>query len=78
MKKYRLKPGVPEFDVVDGAFKGKQYRKGKTYTAIPPEESHRFEPVEKPKPKLVEAPKKTGAKAQDMAAAKGKTEVEKS
>jgi hypothetical protein len=81
MKKYRLKPGVPEFDVVDGEYKGRKFRRGKVYTEIPPEEKHRFEPVEKPKPKLVEPPKKAGATAQNTAQAepaKGKTEDNKS
>jgi len=43
--KYKLKPGVESFDVVDGEFAGKKYRKGKVYDKIPPIEKNKFEEV---------------------------------
>lgn len=46
--KYKLKANVENFDVVDGPFTGKKFRRGKVYRKedIPENEMHRFEMVE--------------------------------
>jgi len=40
---YQLKKGQEAFDMVDGEFAGRKYRKGKVYDAVPPGEKHKFE-----------------------------------
>lgn len=52
--KYKLKPGVESFEVVDGAFAGKKYFRGKVYEKIPPEERGRFEKVEEKQPAVTD------------------------
>ena len=42
---YRLKENIPDFDVVDGPFAGRRYRRGEIYAEIPPTEEDRFEEV---------------------------------
>ena len=39
---YKLKPTVPDFEVVDGPFAGRKYKAGDAYKAVPPEEAHKF------------------------------------
>lgn len=41
--KYKLKPGVESFEVVDGEFAGKKFLRGKVYEKIPQEEAKKFE-----------------------------------
>ena len=41
--KYKLKPGVESFEVVDGEFAGKKFFRGKVYEKIPQEEAKKFE-----------------------------------
>jgi hypothetical protein len=48
---YRLKTGIPDFEVVDGKFAGRKYQRGKLYAEVPPEESKKFERVDEPKQK---------------------------
>jgi len=43
--KYKLKPGVESFEVVDGPFAGKKFLRGKVYEKIPREEKGKFEEV---------------------------------
>lgn len=50
MKQYRLKPGQESFEVVDGPYANKKFKKGQVYTDIPPHELKRFEEVKPPKP----------------------------
>ena len=45
---YRLKPGQETIEIVDGDHAGKRYERGKTYTAIPENEAHRFEDANPP------------------------------
>lgn len=40
---YRLKKGQENFEVVDGAFAGKKFVRGREYDVVPPEEMRRFE-----------------------------------
>ncbi|MEN6623604.1 MAG: hypothetical protein ABFD50_18920 [Smithella sp.] len=44
---YRLKPNIPNFRVTDGPYAGRLYEAGKQYQEedIPPQETHKFEPV---------------------------------
>ena len=39
---YVLKKNIENFEVVDGAFAGKKFERGKSYTEIPPEEKKKF------------------------------------
>jgi hypothetical protein len=50
---YRLKPGVPDFETVDGPMAGRKFEAGKEYDAIPREEADRFEPINAPEPEMV-------------------------
>lgn len=43
--KYELKPGVENFEMVDGPFAGKTFVKGRAYKEIPPSEKNKFQPV---------------------------------
>lgn len=47
--KYKLKPGVESFEVVDGEFAGKKFSRCKVYEKIPQEEKHRFKRLESQK-----------------------------
>ncbi len=40
---YKLKPGQPGIEVVDGPFAGRRYVSDQVYAEIPPGEEHRFE-----------------------------------
>lgn len=42
---YRLKKGVESFEVVDGKYAGRKYKRGKPYADIPPEEKKKFETI---------------------------------
>jgi hypothetical protein len=42
---FKLKEGIEDFQVVDGAFEGRKFRKGFLYAEIPPEEAKKFEEV---------------------------------
>jgi hypothetical protein len=42
---YKLKTGIEDFQVVDGAFAGRKFRKGFLYAEIPPEEAQKFDEV---------------------------------
>jgi hypothetical protein len=42
---YKLNPNVPDFDLTDGPFAGRQYRAGEIYTEVPPAEKDKFEEV---------------------------------
>ncbi len=55
---YRLKKGVAEFDVVDGPFAGRGYRRGRVYAQaeLPPREAHKFETIEAAEAAPTEAP----------------------
>lgn len=56
---YRLKKGVAEFDVVDGPFAGRGYRRGRLYERIPPGEAHKFEKADVEAAPASEAPAET-------------------
>lgn len=55
--KLKLKANVENFEVVDGPFAGRRFKRGKIYTTVPNNEKHKFEevkpakPIEKPSPK---------------------------
>jgi len=73
--KYKLKKNVENFDVVDGPFAGREYRRGKVYDEkdIPPGEKRKFEPVPEPKADLPArsaqaGSSKSGAKKEDKKA----------
>ena len=38
MTQYKLKKGIENFEVVDGAFAGRKFVRGKVYGEVPPEE----------------------------------------
>jgi|GEM_PF-4134091 len=44
---WKMKPGEPNIDIVDGPFAGRQFRAGEKYDEIPPGEQGRFEIVGK-------------------------------
>ena len=58
---YKLKEGIEDFQVVDGAFEGRKFKKGFLYAEIPPEETQKFEEVaeEAQSPKTKSATKKS-------------------
>ncbi len=71
--KYRLKTGVADFTVVDGAFEGRSYKAGETYEDIPPQEKHKFEAIVDPAPETTVSPKqKSGKTAADTEGGKDK------
>ncbi len=39
---YKLKPNVPDFEIVDGPFAGRKYKAGETYKEVPPGEKNKF------------------------------------
>lgn len=43
---YQLKKNVPAFEVVDGPFEGRQYKQGQNYAEVPPNEAHKFDPID--------------------------------
>ena len=47
---YQLKRGVESFEVVDGPYAGRKYKRGKAYADIPPEEKAKFEKTKEPAP----------------------------
>jgi len=42
---YKLKKGIENFEVVDGAFAGRKFVRGKVYDEVPLEESGKFEKI---------------------------------
>jgi hypothetical protein len=52
MTQYKLKKGIENFDVVDGAFAGRKFVRGKVYGEVPPEEKKKFEEI---KPEKVQS-----------------------
>ena len=40
---YKLKENQESFQVVDGAFAGRSYKRGESYAEVPPNEAHRFD-----------------------------------
>jgi hypothetical protein len=50
MKQYKLKPGQPAIEMVDGPLAGRKYVPRMTYTEIPKELADRFEEVVTPPP----------------------------
>ena len=53
---YRIKPGCPDFTVVDGPLAGRKYEAGKLYEEIPLVETDKFEQVRQ-EPGLKAVPK---------------------
>ena len=45
MTQYKLKKGIENFQVVDGAFAGRKFVRGKVYGEVPPEEKRKFEEI---------------------------------
>lgn len=45
MTQYKLKKGIENFDVVDGAFAGRKFVRGKVYTEVPAEEANKFDEI---------------------------------
>ena len=45
MTQYKLKKGIENFQVVDGAFAGRKFVRGKAYGEVPPEEKGKFEEI---------------------------------
>jgi len=45
MTQYKLKKGIENFDVVDGAFAGRKFVRGKVYGEVPPDESKKFDEI---------------------------------
>lgn len=39
---YKLKPNVPDFEVVDGPFAGRKYKAGEVYPEVPENEKDKF------------------------------------
>ena len=46
MTQYKLRKGIENFQVVDGAFAGRKFVRGKVYGEVPPEEKRKFEKLE--------------------------------
>lgn len=65
---YRLKPGGPAIDVVDGPMAGRSFEHGTAYAEIPPGQEHRFETVSTdPDDDQVPAAKGRKAKTEEVA-----------
>ena len=45
MTQYKLKQGIENFQVVDGAFAGRKFVRGKVYGEVPPEEKKKFDEI---------------------------------
>ena len=45
MTQYKLKKGIENFEVVDGAFAGRKFVRGKVYGEVPPEEKKKFKEI---------------------------------
>ena len=73
---YKLKPGIESFEVVDGAFAGKRFLRGKVYEKIPPEEKDRFEQVKAQSAAHSSKQGSSKLKAQSSKQTKPKTETE--
>ena len=41
---------MESFEVVDGPYAGRKYKRGKAYADIPPEEKQKFEKIKEPAP----------------------------
>jgi len=48
MPNYKLKPNVPDFEVVDGPQAGRKFKSGQVYTDVPMEEKSKFEIIPSP------------------------------
>lgn len=61
MSNYRIKPGQPAFEIVDGPFAGRKFIIGQIYHEIPQDEAHRFEKINPPaaKKQAVAKPEET-------------------
>jgi hypothetical protein len=42
---YKLKENQESFQVVDGEFAGRSYKRGETYSEVPPNEAYRFDEI---------------------------------
>ena len=58
MTQYKLKKGIENFDVVDGAFAGRKFVRGKEYSKIPSEEKKKFDEI---KPVVISEKKAEGS-----------------
>ena len=45
MTQYKLKKGIENFQVVDGAFAGRKFVRGKVYGEVPAEEKKKFDEI---------------------------------
>jgi len=72
---YKLKPGIESFQVVDGTFARRKFRKGFFYAEIPPEEARKFEEVadEAAPPKTKSATKNRSSEASSTGGEEGKS-----
>lgn len=61
MSGYRLKPGRPDFEIVDGPLAGRKFAAGAVYPEAPAGFEEMFEPAEKAE--VVQMPKKKAAPA---------------
>ena len=56
MSQYKLKPNMPDFEVVDGPLAGRKFLAGQVYPEVPESEKNRFEVIpdqeEKPTSKV--------------------------
>lgn len=58
---YKLKKGAEEFQVVEGPFARKHYKRNEIYAEVPPQEKHRFEEIKPAPVKAVPTESKTSA-----------------
>lgn len=61
---FRLKKGIEEFEMVDGAFAGRKFKRGVLYAEVPPGEKRKFDEI---KEETVKQPKR-GSKVEAAAA----------
>ena len=71
MTQYKLKKGIENFDVVDGAFAGRKFVRGKVYGEVPPEEKKKFDEI---KPEVKGQKSEVGDQSATLTADK-KTEI---
>jgi len=69
MTQYKLRKGIENFQVVDGAFAGRKFVRGKVYGEVPPEEKKKFDEI---KPEI---PGSTGTSRKEESG-KRKEEIE--
>ena len=75
MTQYKLKKGIENFQVVDGAFAGRKFVRGKVYGEVPPEEKKKFDEI---KPVVKDRSPLTVARSPKEKADNGKKEVKRS